>query len=80
MAVKKKEEVKVVVEKPKVKEEVKVDIQPKKVVEELKRVKPNASFHTNIGGQNYYFEKGVCSNVPENVKRILMEGNMLLPL
>lgn len=79
MAVKKKEEVKVVAE-PKKKEEVKVEVKPKKVVGELKRIKPKQTFTTHIGGTNYYFEEGTCYNVPENVKRILMEGNMLLPL
>jgi hypothetical protein len=44
------------------------------------RVKPNKSFTACYGGAYYTFTKGVCMNVPENVKRIMQEGDLLLPL
>ena len=33
-----------------------------------------------IGGEWYFFTKGEAYNVPENVKRILSEANLLAPL
>jgi hypothetical protein len=42
------------------------------------RVKTN---HTcSIGGVVYHFEKGKQVTVPENVKKILMESNLLMPI
>lgn len=50
------------------------------VKEEKKRVKPRESFTTCIGGQYYYFEKGVIIDVPRMLKESLMDGDMLMPL
>ena len=79
MAVKKSA---VVVEVPETEtQEVSVNVTPSAPVkEEKKRVKPKESFTTCIGGQYYYFEKGVIMDVPADVKRILMDGDMLMPL
>lgn len=93
MAVKKREETEEitvdtnVVEPQEVKEETKeaeeitlVNTEKTVVKEESVRVKPKVTYSTHIGGTNYYFEKGVCQNVPPNVKRIMQDGDMLLPL
>ena len=83
VAKKKAEEVTEVTEpvKEEVKElEISVNTETKPAKEQLVRVKPNATYTTKIGGTYYYFEKGVCQNVPENVKRIMAEGDMLTAL
>lgn len=85
MAVKKKsddattEEV-ILDDKPQEIPEIVIKEESKPAKEQLVRVKPNATYHTKIGGTYYYFEKGVCQNVPENVKRIMAEGQMLMVL
>lgn len=71
----------VVEESKKVKaEEVVVEKQKSAPVKESnKRVVPNTTYTTNIGGQYYHFKKGVAVDVPPNVKRIMLEGGMLAP-
>jgi predicted secreted protein len=75
------EEVKPVEESKEVKaEEVVVEKQKSAPVKESnKRVVPNTTYTTNIGGQYYHFKKGVAVDVPPNVKRIMLEGGMLAP-
>lgn len=61
-------------------EEVVVEKQKSALVKESnKRVVPNTTYTTNIGGQYYHFKKGVAVDVPPNVKRIMLEGGMLAP-
>ena len=61
--------------------EVKIEVPVAKTrLDENVRIKPKASFNTSIGGEWFYFTEGVCQNVPLNVKRVLQEGDMLLPL
>lgn len=44
------------------------------------KVKLKADHKCNIGGEWYYFSKGGTYTVPENVKNILVEADLLLPL
>jgi hypothetical protein len=50
-------------------------VEPKKV-----KVKLKINHKCFIGGEWYYFTKGEVCNVPENVKNILVEADLLLPL
>ena len=46
----------------------------------LNKVRPKTTHRVSIGGEWYQFISGEITSVPENVKRILTEGNDLLPL
>lgn len=50
--------------------------------EQTVRIKMAKDHKCHIGGQWYYLEAGKCYNVPENVKRILLNSglNLLAPL
>ena len=50
------------------------------VAVKLVRVATNVNHTCVIGGKRYTFTKGVCQNVPTNVKDILMRAGMLQPL
>ena len=56
------------------------------IVEEIKekttliKVRPKTTHRVSIGGEWYQFVANEITSVPENVRRILIEGNDLLPL
>lgn len=56
-------------------ENTNVPIEPKKV-----KIKLREEHKCNIGGEWYYFSKNSVYTVPENVKAILTEADLLLPL
>lgn len=44
------------------------------------KIRPRVNHSCNIGGVAYHFEKGKQYNVPENVKSILLQADLLMPL
>lgn len=50
------------------------------VSEKLVRVATSNDHTCVIGGKRYSFVKGVCQNVPSNVKDILKRAGLLAPL
>lgn len=44
------------------------------------RVCPSEDHSCSIGGVRYFFKKGVCQNVPLEVKEILVKAGLLSPL
>ena len=50
------------------------------VAERLVRVMTNENHSCVIGGKRYSFVKGICQNVPVNVKTILKRAGKLSPL
>ena len=44
------------------------------------RILPNQNHSCSIGGVRYYLQKGVCQNVPLEVKEILNNAGLLSPL
>lgn len=44
------------------------------------RVCPKEDHTCSIGGVRYFFKKGVCQNVPVEVKTILVKAGLLSPL
>lgn len=56
------------------------DIEQKKAAVKYVRVLPNADHNCCIGGTRYYLRKGVCQNVPPEVKDILNKAGLLSPL
>ena len=50
------------------------------VAERLVRVMTNENHSCVIGGKRYSFVKGICQNVPANVKTILKRAGKLSPL
>lgn len=44
------------------------------------RVRTKIDHTCNIGGVRYHFVKGVQKNVPEEVKKILLRADLLMPL
>lgn len=49
-------------------------------VSTMKRVRLRNSHNCSIGGVRYSFKKGEVVSVPENVRRVLAEADLLLPL
>lgn len=66
--------------------EVKVDTTPVPEVKEVApveknvKIRPNKNHTCHIGGEYYYFERGKYYNVPQNVKFILENAGLLMPL
>lgn len=44
------------------------------------RICPNTDHSCSIGGVRYFLKKGVCQNVPVEVKDILVKAGLLSPL
>ena len=61
-------------------EEATVDEEKIPVAERLVRVMTNENHSCVIGGKRYSFVKGICQNVPANVKTILKRAGTLSPL
>lgn len=61
-------------------EEATVEEEKIPVAERLVRVMTNENHSCVIGGKRYSFVKGVCQNVPANVKIILKRAGKLSPL
>jgi hypothetical protein len=61
-------------------EEATVEEEKIPVAERLVRVMTNENHSCVIGGKRYSFVKGVCQNVPANVKTILKRAGKLSPL
>ena len=61
-------------------EEATVEEEKIPVAERLVRVMTNENHCCVIGGKRYSFVKGVCQNVPANVKTILKRAGKLSPL
>ena len=61
-------------------EEATVEEEKIPVAEKLVRVMTNENHSCVIGGKRYSFVKGVCQNVPANVKTILKRAGKLSPL
>lgn len=61
-------------------EEATVEEEKIPVSEKLVRVMTNENHSCVIGGKRYSFVKGVCQNVPANVKTILKRAGKLSPL
>lgn len=55
------------------------DIDQKPVVKNVK-VRTNADHNCCIGGVRYYFKKGVQTDVPCEVKSVLLKSGLLMPL
>lgn len=61
-------------------EEATVEEEKIPVAERLVRVMTNENHSCVIGGKRYNFVKGICQNVPANVKTILKRAGKLSPL
>lgn len=61
-------------------EEATVEEEKIPVAERLVRVMTNENHSCVIGGKQYNFVKGICQNVPANVKTILKRAGKLSPL
>lgn len=61
-------------------EEATVEEEKIPVAERLVRVMTNENHSCVIGGKRYNFVKGICQNVPVNVKTILKRAGKLSPL
>lgn len=61
-------------------EEATVEEEKIPVAERLVRVMTNENHSCVIGGKRYSFVKGICQNVPANVKTILKRAGKLSPL
>ena len=61
-------------------EEATVEEEKIPVAERLVRVMTNENHSCVIGGKRYSFVKGICQNVPVNVKTILKRAGKLSPL
>ena len=84
-AVKKVQEVEILIEEEvkvePTKEEVKIEqVKSTKRPEKMVKVKMKDRHKCCIGGEWYYLEQGKQYNVPENVKEVLMKADKLLPL
>lgn len=55
------------------------DIEQKSAVRNV-RVMLKSDHTCSIGGTRYFFKKGVCVNVPQEVKDILNKSGLLMPL
>lgn len=55
------------------------DIKQKSAVKNV-RILPKTDHTCSIGGTRYFFKKGVCYNVPQEVKDILNKSGLLMPL
>lgn len=67
--------------KEQIDDEIKIVLNKKSPIQEKNvRVKPKEDHNCCIGGLWYYFRKGVCQNVPTEVKEILASAGKLDPL
>lgn len=58
-----------------------VEVEPVKPIDNKKvRIKLAENHSCSIGGERFYLVKDKCYSVPENVKIILAEARLLLPL
>lgn len=53
---------------------------PKEIPVKMVRVMTNTNHTCSIGGVRYTFTKGVCKNVPSQVKEILRKAGLLAPI
>lgn len=56
------------------------DKSPKAPIEKNVKIRTRVSHSCCIGGVRYHFEKGKQTNVPESVKAILLQADLLMPL
>ena len=56
------------------------DKSPKAPIEKNVKIRTRANHSCCIGGVRYHFEKGKQTNVPESVKAILLQADLLMPL
>ena len=77
----------VVTEVPETKEEVQTaptvtfeDKSSKTPIEKNVKIRTRVNHSCCIGGVRYHFEKGKQTNVPESVKAILLQADLLMPL
>ena len=56
------------------------DKSTKTPVEKNVKIRTRVSHSCCIGGVRYHFEKGKQTNVPESVKAILLQADLLMPL
>ena len=75
-----------VAEVPETKEETKTasvtfeDKSAKTPIEKNVKIRTRINHSCCIGGVRYHFEKGKQTNVPESVKAILLQADLLMPL
>lgn len=53
---------------------------PKEIPVKMVRIMTSANHTCSIGGVRYTFTKGVCQNVPSQVKEILRKAGLLAPI
>lgn len=56
------------------------DKSPKAPIEKNVKIRTRVNHSCCIGGVRYHFEKGKQTNVPESVKAILLQADLLMPL
>ena len=56
------------------------DKTPKATVQKNVKIRTKVNHSCCIGGVRYHFEKGKHTNVPESVKAILLQADLLMPL
>ena len=56
------------------------DKSPKTPIEKNVKIRTKVNHSCCIGGVRYHFEKGKQTNVPESVKTILLQADLLMPL
>ena len=56
------------------------DKSSKTPVEKNVKIRTRVNHTCSIGGVRYHFEKGKMTNVPESVKAILLQADLLMPL
>ena len=56
------------------------DKSTKTPIEKNVKIRTRVNHTCSIGGVRYHFEKGKLTNVPESVKAILLQADLLMPL
>lgn len=56
------------------------DKSPNTPAEKNVKIRTRVNHTCSIGGVRYHFEKGKVTNVPESVKAILLQADLLMPL
>ena len=56
------------------------DKSTKTPIEKNVKIRTRVNHTCSIGGVRYHFEKGKVTNVPESVKAILLQADLLMPL
>ena len=59
---------------------VKFEDKSSKPIEKNVKIRTKVNHSCCIGGVRYHFEKGKQTNVPESVKAILLQADLLMPL